>query len=329
MKRAGLSLIGAVLLLALAGPACRKSGHTLRGEVPEGLSASAVFVYPFLFRWPEPDWRSFELSQRLIDVALAEAGEQALFFGPSEFKVYRPDDDNAWAASNAVTLLASYGVRPEQALVMRTWAERRTQSGQGELLDARGRTVGQSVLEETTWVGHVEVLHPSTRQRVLELSGQAKADPFAERTDDGADPAPELTHLMELLTRQALRELKSHLRPPREPSPAPATVALIPQSASESSEMDPLDAELLRQQRLRFANPTLEPTLLDRLMRLPAGLYVLSAPVGGKLAPGDLILEIGSQPALPQVLARTRLDPTPLQARVRHATGEASWIQLP
>ncbi len=341
MKRAGLSLLGVVLLLGLPGSACRTTEYQTRSEVPEELSASAVMVYPFLFRWPEPAWRSFELSQRLIDVGLAEAGEQALFFGPSEFKVYRLEDDNAWAASNAVTLLAPYGVRPEQALVLRPWAERRIQSAQGELLDAQGRAVGQSAVEETTFLGHVEVVHPTTRQRVLEVSGEVKADPFAERTDDGADPTPELTRLMEGLTRQALQALEEHLRAPREPSPAPATVALVPWQAYEYSDevrpshvgalalMDPLDAEVLRQQRLRFANPSLEISVLDRMSRLPAGLYVLSSPEGGKLAPGEVLLEIEGQPALPHVLARTRLAPTPHQARVRRAGGETSQILLP
>jgi len=340
VNRAGPLLLAALVLLALAGAAC-SSGFKTQRDVPADLSASAVMVYPFLFRWPEPAYRSFELSQRLIDVALSEAGEQALFFGPSEFKLYRPEDDNAWAASTAVTLLVPYGVRPEQALVLRPWAERRIQSAQGELLDAQGRPMGQSTVEETTYLGHVELVHPSTQRRVLEISGEVKADPFAERTDDGADPAPELTVLMEKLTRQALQAVDEHLHAPREPSPAPARVALIPWQAFEYSDegrpshvgalalMDPLDAELLRQQRLRFANPAVETAVLDRMARFPSGLYVLSSPEGGKLAPGDVLLQFDGQPALPQVLARTRLAPTPVQVQVRKAVGGTSQILLP
>jgi hypothetical protein len=117
-------------------------------------------------------------------------------------------------------------------------------------------------------------------------------------------------------------------------------VALIPWKAFEYTDegrpahlgalalMDPLDAEVLRQQRLRFANPALEPPKLDRMTRLPAGLYVLSAPEAGSLAPGDLLLEIEGQPALPQVLARTRLAPTPSQAQIRRAVGGTSQILL-
>ncbi len=343
MRRAGflvLRSLAVLLALLLPGLACRGPYHVQR-SVPESLTASAVMVYPFGFRWEAPAWRTFELSQRLLDVALAEAGERALFFGPSEFKVYRPTDDNAWAASNAVTLLAPYGIRPDGALVLRTWAERRVQSGQRELLDAKGRTVGQSAVEEQAYLGHVEVVHPSTQQVVLELSGEAAVDPFAERTDDGADPAPELTRLMEGLVREALKALGPHLRAPREPSPAVASVALVPWAAFDYAEegrpahaatlagLDALDAELLRQQRLRFANPAVEQSVLNRMARLPAGLYVLAASPGAKLAPGDTLLSLDGAPALPHVLARARLAPTPVEARVRRASGELVPLVLP
>jgi hypothetical protein len=93
--------------------------------------------------------------------------------------------------------------------------------------------------------------------------------------------------------------------------------------------MDPLDAEVLRQQRLRFANPALEPPLLDQMARLPAGLYVLSAPEAGKLAPGDVILQIEGEPALPQGLARARLAPVPVPVQVQRAAGGTFQILLP
>jgi hypothetical protein len=118
-------------------------------------------------------------------------------------------------------------------------------------------------------------------------------------------------------------------------------VALIPWQAFEYADegrpahvgalalMDPLDAELLRQQRLRFANPGVETPLLDRMARLPAGLYVLSSPKAGKVTSGDVLLQIDGRPALPQVLARTRLGPTPAQVQVLRAAGGTSQILLP
>jgi hypothetical protein len=332
VTRNGLPLVCAALLAALGGVSCR-TAYPLQRSVPEELTATAVVVYPFGFRWPQPAWRSVELSQRLVGEALAQAGEAALFFGPSELRVYRPEDDNAWAASDAVARLAAHGIRPDRALVLRPWAEQRIQSGQRELVDAQGRAVGHGSTEETWYVGHVEVLHPSSGQRLVEVSGEHKVDPFAERTDEGADPTPELTQLMVGLTRLALAELEDHLHPPRPPGPPLATVALIPWEAYELGPqlegLDLLDAELLRQQRVRFANPHLAPEEVPRLARLPAGLYVLGAPAGGELAAGELVVSLDGTPALPQALARLRFSPTPVQAKVRSPEGQLTEHLLP
>ncbi|HZI16841.1 MAG TPA: hypothetical protein VE153_41120 [Myxococcus sp.] len=325
----------ALLLVALVALACRgPAAVQVKREVPEDLGVSAVVVYPFGFRWGAPAWREVELSQRLVGVALAEAGDKALFFGPSEVRVYRPEDDNAWAASDAVTLLASQGVRQEAAVVLRAWAERRVQGGQRELVDNRGATVGRSAQEDVVYLGHVEVLHPATRKVVLEVSGDAAADPFAEVRDEGADPTPELTRLMEELTREALKALAGSLQAPRPPSPPLATsVAWVPWEtldlAAELFGKDALDAELLRHQRLRFANPGLEPLLLDTLARQPAGVYVRAAPPGGKLSPGDVVLSLDGHPALPQGLARARLAPVPVEARVQNPSGRIVPLVLP
>ncbi|MFL5357923.1 hypothetical protein [Archangium sp.] len=340
MNRARGSLLCAVLLAALSGVACQTAYHTQRAVPPE-LTAHAVVVYPFGFRWPEPAWRSFELSQRLISEALAVYGEQALFFGPSEFKLYRPQDDNAWVASNALSRLVSYGVRPEAGLVLRPWAERRVQTLQRELHDAQGRPVGSGAGEETTFLGHVEVLHPSSGRVLVEVTGEVVADPFAERTDEGADPSPELTRLMVGLTREALAALEDTLSPPRSPSPPLGEVLLVPWEAFSYAEegrpplspqlaaMDALDAEVVRQQRLRFANPDLAPDALTRLARMPAGLYVREAPEGGKLAPGEVVVGLDGGPALPQALARARFAPTPVQVRIRLPAGDFAERLLP
>ncbi|MCP3143714.1 hypothetical protein [Pyxidicoccus xibeiensis] len=339
MTRPGPSLLArAAALLALAAVSlsvsCKGASVQVKRSVPADLAVSAVVVYPFGFRWETPAWRAVELSQRLVDVALAEAAEQALFFGPTEVRVYRPDEDNAWAASDAVAVLAAYGVRPDSALVLRPRAEKRVQAGQRELVDSRGRTVGQSAQEAVTYLGTVEVLHPATRQVVLEVSGEAAADPFAEVTDEGADPAPELTLLMADLTREALKGLSGTLKPPRAPSPPVATsVAWVPwetlELGPELAARDALDAELLRQQRLRFANPGLEPAVLDTLARKPGGLYVRAAPAGAKLAAGDIVLSLDGRPVPPQALARTRLAPVPSEARVQQASGQIVSLVLP
>src|SRR5687767_8572532 len=127
------------VLISLSLCACA-SGFQLTAKEPgTPLELVGVFVYPFGFRWEEPAYRSFELSQRLIDVALAEGGHALSFYGPSEFKVMREKDDGAWVASTALPLLTTQGARPEQGIVVRPWAERRVTSSQAEAQDARGR----------------------------------------------------------------------------------------------------------------------------------------------------------------------------------------------
>ena len=119
----------------------------------------------------------------------------------------------------------------------------------------------------------MEVLHPSSGRLLVEVTGEAFSDPFTGRTDEGADPTPELTRLMVGLTRQALAALEDTLRPLRPPSPPLAEVALVPWESFEYSEegrpalapqLDDLDAELVRHQRLLFANPTLGPGALSQ-----------------------------------------------------------------
>ena len=334
VKRTSLLTRGALWLVALVALACRGPSLQVKHAVSAGLRVSAMVVYPVVFRWEAPGWRAVEVSQRLVDIALAEAGDTALFFGPTEVRVYRPEEDDVWAGSNTVAVLAPYGVRPEGALVLRPRAERRIQVGQRELMDSRGHAVEQSVNEALVYVATVEVLHPASRQVLLEVSGQTPANPFAEVTEDGADPTPELTGLLEALTREALKRLSGALQPPRAPAPPMATsVAWLPWETLELGPTlagrDLLDAEVLRRQRLRFANPGLAPGLLDALARQPGGLYVHEAPAGGKLAVGDLVLSLNGRPAPPQALARTRLTPLPVEARVRKPSGEIVLITLP
>jgi hypothetical protein len=138
------------------------------------LEVSAIVVYPFGFRWPEGAYRSFELSQRLIDLVLDKAGDLALVFGPSEFNVYKPLDNNAWAASNVVALFPQYGLSAHKAVVLRPWAEKRQATSQKELYDATGKTTGRTTVQEVTYIGHVEILQPSTRQVVVEEQGEAQ-----------------------------------------------------------------------------------------------------------------------------------------------------------
>ena len=94
-------------------------------------------------------------------------------------------------------------------------------------------------------------------------------------------------------------------------------------------QMDLVEAELFTQARLRYANPGLIDTEAARMARLPGGLYVTRANPGAKLQPGDLVVTIDGQPALPQTLQRVRFAPVPAQMKVRRASGEFTELIWP
>jgi hypothetical protein len=332
--------LGAAALLLAAG-ACKSSIHKTVAAA-DGLQVSAVAVYPFGFRWDEPAYRSFELSQRLLSVATRKAGDSVVFFGPSEFEVRRAGEDHAWVGSTAVALLPPMGIRPDQGLVMRAWAERRDQRGQKEILNSKGKAVAIAGTEETTFIGHLELIHPSSGKVLVEISGETKVDPFAERDDDEeADPTPELTALMSQLTEAAFEALDDQLKAVREPKELKLSLAFNPQIAFTYTEggrpplqalvskMDALEADVLENARIRYANPGLPDPETARLARLPGGLYVLAPTPDGKLQQGDLITQIDGQPALPQAIHRLSFSDAPVQARVRRANGQEEELVLP
>jgi len=319
-------------LILLLGAACQsKFQKTLLA--PADLGVSAVLVYPFAFRWQEPGYRCFELSQRLVGVAIRRRGDAAMVFGTSEFKVYRLDDPNPWAASNAISLLAPLRIRPERAIVLRASAERRVLASEKELVNPAGQKAGATRSREVTYLGRVELLHPSSHQIFAEVSGQATADPFAQVADE-ADPTAELTQLMEALTAEALDLIDTHFSPPAPSKRWPWGLAFNPQQAlspadegsssleAELAKLDPLQADSLRLSRVRFANPGLTDSQAAQLTRLPGGLWVTSAPPGGALQPGDLMTSIDGAPALPQVLQRAQFQESPVRARVRKSNGD-------
>jgi hypothetical protein len=333
------ALLAAVLFaVTLAG--C-KSAIQIKLHPRPGTTVHAAAVYPFGFRWDERAYRSFELSQRLIRVLEDKLGEQVLMFGPSEFKVFRPQDDNAWVATNVVSLLPSVSLRAENAVVLRPWAERRLFTSQKELLDAKGRHVGMTTVQETTFIGHIEVLHPSSQEMLVDVSSEVTPDPFAERNDDEADPSPELTRLMERLAAAAADALEEYARAPTTPQDLDFKYRFCPKGAFtyadegrpaiefELTRMDPVEAELFTQGRVRFANPGISDADASKLGKLPAGLLVIDAKDGGKVQPGDLLMAIDGQPALPQSLERLRFAPVPAQVKVRRPSGEITEVVLP
>jgi hypothetical protein len=329
-------------LLALALPlvSC-SSAHITVHTAPQHLDIVGAFVYPFAFRWEEPAYRSFELSQRLVDAAVETVGDRLSFWGPSEFKVMRSDDDAAWVATTALPLLTATAARPDQGLVIRPWAEKRITSSLQEAQDAKGRRAGASSSEETVYLGHLEVVHPSTHALLFEVDGEVKVDPFAESGPEADyDPCPPLTSLMERLMRAAAKKIGGWAAD-RTAQPLPQVpFAFTPAAAVrwsdgargsaelEMARMDSASLDLFLQARARFLNPKVPDLTAAKISKLNPGLYVSGPPPSGPLTEGDLLTLLDEQPAQPQVWARLRFSPQ-VSAKVKGPTGEVREVLLP
>ncbi len=240
-----------------------------------------------------------------------------------------------------VSLLPAFQLKAEHTVVLRPWAEQRQFTAQKQLLDAKGRAIGITTVQERTYIGHLEVLHPSSKEVLIELSAEVTPDPFAATDEDEADPAPELTALMERLTAAAAAALGDHAQPPSPIQPLGFSVHWSPKAALSYSEegrpaiefdltrMDVVEAELFTQARVRFANPGISDGESARLSKLPGGLRVVEANPGSKVGPGDLLMAIDGQPALLPSIGRLRFGALPKPVKVRRDTGEITEILLP
>lgn len=321
-RRAELAgtLFFCVAALALAGCA---SGVRSVVRQPEGeLQVAAVVVTaPRLTGVEAAGWRSFELGQRQVAVALREAGERLAIFGPGEVRVTRWEEPG-WLGNTAVPLLVRDGLAAEQAVLLRAAVERRDASSTQEREDAQGRAKGGMATAETQWLVTVELLHPSSRLVLGEFSSAVTVDPFAAPTgEEDFDPAPPMTRLLEQLTKEALRVLRRWERGGTSARDPGLTLALSPavvaaQPDASRAQPDALQAEVWMQGRARFLQPWLPESEAMKLARTPASLLVVAAPGDAVVQPGDLIIDVDGRPPLPEVLARRRLGGAPVPLRV-------------
>ncbi len=296
------------------------------------LSVGAVVITPVRITGTKaPGWRRFELAQRQVMVGLQNCGDRLAFFGPSEVQITRWEEPG-WLGNTAVPLLARAAIPVDQAVLIRTTAEQRVASSTQEREDDRGRAKGGVASEERTWLLTVELMHPSSRAILAELTAKVTIDPFAAPTgEEEFDDAPAMTHLLESLTLEALGiarrwELE---RPTAHDSGltlalSPAITAAQPDAAL--AQTDALGAEIWMQGRAKFLSPWLTDDQTAKLARTAAALMVVAAPGGGSVQPGDLILSIDGQPALPQVLARKRLGGVPVEVRVGRGGNERDAV---
>lgn len=310
------------LVVVLAG--CR-SGVTRTLHPPkEPLVVSSIVVYPVRLTGTKPlSWREFELAQRLVDAGLRAHGGRLAFFGPSEFQVSKWAEAS-WRASTVVPQLIRQGFKPDEAVVLRTTAERRTSSSAMERRDASDLAKGGVVTEDVQWLAQVEVLRPSTGEVLAEFSAEVKVDPFAPPTgDEEFDPDVALTRLVEKLGLEALGWAAKAL-PDGAPDvdPPPLTLAMTPAITtahldSGVATMDALTAEVWVQNRARFLTPSLPEAVVMAVARQPLGLYVVEAKDGAGVQAGDVILRVDKAPPLPQVLYRKRLRGVPVPVTVK------------
>ncbi|MGI5860795.1 MAG: PDZ domain-containing protein [Myxococcales bacterium] len=333
---------GARALLSLLLTAGCASGATIKVEVKPGkpLEAQALAVFPFQFRWDEPAWRSFELSQALALQAI-ETGRYSVF-GPGEFKLVSGQASNPFLGSDLVLSLADRGLSPMAALVFRCTAERRTTSAVQQVFDSAGKPRGVGRAEEQQIVAALEVFHSASREKLASASGMVQVDPF--RAADPSDPLPELTGLVRALMAEVLEQLEDRAPGVLVERDAGFDYLWNPKATLDFSwegkpplrealeKADALDKELLLEARLRFFHPDLEPGTLSTLMRSPAGLLVTSVREAAEagLVAGDLIVGIAGEPALPQALQRALrgAEGTSVALQVRRA-GQLVEIRVP
>lgn len=327
MKRA-LGMVAAVVVLT----GCSGLSRVVKAP-PQPLQLTTVFVYPVGITGMERSpTRVFELSQRSLDRAVKEAGDRLAFYGPTEFKVMKPEVDNAWVASDAIPVLVKSGSRPDQGAVLRVTIERRVASSSTQAESLKGQARGGSSNEETTWLVRAEVLHPSSSTTLIEVSGQVTVDPFAVPPPEAEwDPAPQLTVLVDSIVSAAMRHAADHAAS-RTVSPAPAiVVAATPASmqwmGASDETADALQREIAQQNRARLLAPSATEQQAAALAKGLPGTGVLTG--DGKLQAGDVVLTVDQLPALPHVLARIRFKGAPAELEVKRATGAMEQLVWP
>lgn len=297
-----------------------------------GLTVSAALIPPVrIVGTDSPGWRRFELAQRQIAVGLRESGTRLAFFGPAQVQITRWEEPG-WLGNNAVPLLTNAAVPLDQAVIIRTTAEQRQESSVHEREDSKGRKRGGAMSQETTWVLTLELIHPTSRKILAELSSSVLIDPFAQPSaEDEFDQAPALTRLLEALTKEALGIVKRWERERQPIDDVPLTLALSPaitasQPEAADAQTDALQAEIWMQARARFLSPWLTDEQAAKLAKAAPALFVGTAPEGASVRTGDLILGVDGEAPLPEVLARKRLSGLPVEVRVAQGGNERDAV---
>ncbi len=309
------------------------SGITRTIKPPETpISVAAVAIAPVRITGTEaPGWRRFELAQRQIDVGLRDRGDRLAFFGPAEVQITRWDEPG-WLGNTALPVITKNAIPVDQVVLIRSTAEMRMASSIQEREDSAGLKKGGQATQETTWLLTVELIHPSSRQFLAELTAKVTIDPFAPPTgEEEFDPAAPMTHLLEAMTKEAIHLARKWEIDHPSVRDSNLTLALSPaitaaQPDAAAAQTDALQAEIWMQARARFLSPWLTDDQAAKLSRSAPSLYVVAAPGDASVQPGDLIVSVDGQPALPEVLARRRLRGVPVEVRVGRGGNERDAV---
>jgi hypothetical protein len=297
-----------------------------------------VFVYPCGFRWQESAYRSFELSAKIVRWALGSTQSVIPFFGPSEFRVTRPLEPNIWVGSDdAISLLTSYQLSPENVIVFRPWVEKHIEWQAREVHDREGSKISEEERQAIRYIAHLDVVHPSTRTLLFELKAESAPDAPSTRIEE--DPTPALTLLFGQLTQTATERLKPLLEGPTAWVNALPPVAFAPQAyfnfrfegrPSFQATLDELSPEAsaeVRRSRIKYLNGELPPNVLEAMAESEGGLWLLADAPTLSLRRGDLVVELDGRPALPEAFERLKFARAPTKGRVRSGPSLARPIE--
>jgi hypothetical protein len=286
-------------------------GVTVKQTVSQGppIPARVVAVYPFGLRWKAPAYRSYELAMDEVSTVLAGGDLGAI--GPTEFQVRSYESDALFGATSLASVLAPWGLRPENVLALRGWAERREARGVEVLYDTNGKPIGQRKNAEVKVVVHEELLGPSGGGLVAEAWAEVPVDPFADHPS--YDPDPELHRWVGKLTQTVLAAAAERLQTVPQVADLGVDLTLDPRDeeafelpgrpalATLLAGVQPLDKEAARLDRLLYFDPDLPAKQIELFERLPQGLYVKgvrseTAAKAGLMA-GDLIVAVHGETA--------------------------------
>ena len=261
-------VISPALLLLLLAPAC--SGNQVRWKASEQLTAvtpKVVVVYPFRFRWTEPEWRTYQKGRDLVAASLADG--RFLVVGPEELTVYRPEDPNVLAGSTLLPRLMELGLGPGDAVVLRVWAEERREKTSRVTYDAQGKPVGRLQQEQRLVIAHLQLVDVAAGKVLLSGRRAIPFDPLATHPD--FDPLHPLTRGLGELVEAALERLEDpSVRPPQ----AKIELQVNPAAAAPRGGADPLEAELLQLGFFTYFDATWGPSDRKALVRAGRGARV-------------------------------------------------------